>query len=309
MWESEISTWPLRELSLFVEAGGLNWHVQQAGSGPAMLLIHGTGASSHSWRGLIPRLARHYAVTAVDLPGHGFTDGAARAQTSIVGMSGGIAALLRALRIEPSYCVGHSAGAVIPCQMALDGLIEPRLIVGLNGAFLPLGGAAAWVFSPLARLLSSNARLTRLLARQVGSRVGVARMIAATGSHLDAEGLDLYARLVRNPRHVAGALEMMGNWDMQSFSRRMPALKTPLALIVAENDRIVPPRQALVVQRRLAGVEVLRLSGVGHLAHEEMPERVVREIVTLCAAHSRRGAALNGPGVSSADRPDRPTAG
>ena len=56
-WEREKSDWPNREASRFVDAGGLRWHVQQAGSGPVLLLVHGTGASSHLARN-VARLAR-----------------------------------------------------------------------------------------------------------------------------------------------------------------------------------------------------------------------------------------------------------
>ena len=50
MWDAEKSTWPHHESSRFVDAGGVRWHVQVAGCGPAVLLIHGTGASTHTWR-------------------------------------------------------------------------------------------------------------------------------------------------------------------------------------------------------------------------------------------------------------------
>jgi magnesium chelatase accessory protein len=286
VWEQDKATWPLHELSRFVEVDGVNWHVQRAGTGPVMLLIHGTGASTHSWRGLIPRLAEHYTVVAVDLPGHGFTETRRGGCMSITGMSARLAALLRQLALDPIYCVGHSAGAVLPCQMALDHRIDPRLIIAINGAFLPLGGPAAFLYLPIARLLAGSPLVPRFVAWRAGNRPSVERMIGGTGSRLDAEGLDLYARLVRKPRHVAGALEMMANWDLTAFARRMPALATPLALIVAGNDRSVPPQQASFVQQRLPGVEVIRLAGLGHLAHEEQPGLVAREILGLCARHA-----------------------
>ena len=111
-------------------------------------------------------------------------------------------------------------------------------------------------------------------------------MIGMTGSRLDPEGLDLYARLVRSPTHVAGALEMMANWDLEAFSRDLPSLTTLLKLMVGDNDHTVPPQQAFVVQQRMAGVEVLRLPGVGHLAHEEQPDLVVRALLAICREYA-----------------------
>ena len=281
----ESCEWPHHAWSRFVDAGGLRWHVQQTGSGPVILLIHGTGASTHTWREVMPLLAETYSVLAVDLPGHGFTDSVSAGRSSIAGMSACLTELLRVLQIEPSYCVGHSAGAVVLCRMALDRQIAPRAIVSINGAFLPLAGAAGVLFSPIARLLAGSSLLPRLLAWRGVNPASVARVIAGTGSRLNAEGLALYTRLVRNPKHVAGALGMMGNWDLYAFERELPALMTPLVLIVGENDRTVPPHQALIVKRRVAAAEVHRLPGLGHLAHEEQPELVARELLKICRAH------------------------
>jgi magnesium chelatase accessory protein len=277
-------------LSRFVEAGGFRWHVQQTGSGPGMLLIHGTGASTHSWRKVIPLLSPHYTVVAADLPGHGFTESMERprgstAAASIAGMSESVAALLRELNIEVSYCAGHSAGAVVLCRMALDAHIAPRAIISVNGAFVPLAGAVGTLFSPIARLMASGSLVPRLVSWSAGKPANVARMIAGTGSHLDAEGVDLYARLVREPRHVAGALDMMANWDLYGFERDLPKLEPPLALIVAENDRTVPPHQAQWVRQRVRNAEIHRLAGLGHLAHEEDPALVAREMTSICRAH------------------------
>ena len=73
-WERDGRDWPNRASSRFVDAGGLRWHVQVMGEGPVVLLIHGTGASTHSFRALAPLLAPHFTVVVPDLPGHGFTD-------------------------------------------------------------------------------------------------------------------------------------------------------------------------------------------------------------------------------------------
>jgi magnesium chelatase accessory protein len=290
LWEDEKATWPHAQASRFVAAAGLTWHIQQMGQGPALLLVHGTGASTHSWRDVMPILARQYSVIAADLPGHGFTAAARASASSIAGMSESMAGLLREIGVNPSYCVGHSAGAVVLCKMALDRRIVPRVIIGLNGAFLPLRGAAGLLFSPIARLLTHTAFVPRLIARRTGS-ADVARLIAGTGSKLDARGVELYSRLVRNPAHLAGAITMMGNWDLYAFERELPRLSVPLELIVADDDRTIPPQQALDVQRRLARTEIHRLAGLGHLAHEENPAQVAALILAICRRYEDQQAA------------------
>jgi magnesium chelatase accessory protein len=104
---------------------------------------------------------------------------------------------------------------------------------------------------------------------------------------------------------VAGALEMMGNWDLYAFERDLSRLDAPLALIVAGNDRTVPPYQADWVKRRVRTAEIHRLSGLGHLMHEEDPESVAREILAICRAHAD---AVSAPAAVSAGPSGPPTA-
>jgi magnesium chelatase accessory protein len=264
------------------------------GEGPALLLVHGTGASTHSWRDVMPILARHYSVIAADLPGHGLTAAVSGARSSIGGMGDALAALLRTLELNPRFCVGHSAGAVVLSRMSLDRHIAPQVIVSINGAFLPLQGAAGWVFSPVARLLANTAFVPRLISRHTGT-AGVSRLIAGTGSSLDAAGIEFYTRLARDPKHLAGALNMMSHWKLHEFERELPRLRVPLVLIAADNDLTVPPHQALVVQQRVAHAVVRRLAGLGHLAHEERPAQMAQILLETFAAHGGVAAAAPSP--------------
>jgi magnesium chelatase accessory protein len=286
--EHASDSWPNDRCSRFVEAGGILWHVQQMGTGPAVVLVHGTGASTHSWRDLMPILAHRFCVIAMDLPGHGFSEMLEPKESSIAGVSRALAALLRVLEVDPRYCVGHSAGAVVSCRMALDGFVHPDLIISLNGAFLPLGGRASQLLSPVARLLGSNKLMGSLIARRTTANpASVGRLVASTGSKLDDAGIELYARLLRNPRHVTGALRMMGNWDLAEFGRDMPRLTVPLILVVGDHDRMVPPQQALQVQEMLPDAQITWLPGLGHLAHEENPQLLADCLLSSFARQSK----------------------
>ena len=276
LWERESAQWPNSQASRFVTAAGIRWHVQEMGEGPLLLMIHGTGASTHSWRDLLPLLSRRYRVLALDLPGHAFTDSVAAARCSLEGMSDSVAALVHAVGFSPEFCAGHSAGAAILCRMALSGQVQPRTIVSINGALLPFAGAAGVLFSPIAKLMAAGSLMPRIIAWRARDRATVARIIAGTGSHLDERGLDLYARLVRDPKHIAGALSMMANWNLRAFEGQLPRLATPLELVVAQNDRAVPPVQALRIQSVLPRTRITSVAGVGHLAHEEQPTRMAQ---------------------------------
>jgi magnesium chelatase accessory protein len=281
-FEREGPDWPNRSASRFVTAAGLRWHVQVAGDGPVVLLLHGTGAATHSWAGLLPLLAEDFTVVAPDLPGHGFTEAAPRRQLSLAGMGEGVAALLDELGTCPVLGVGHSAGAAILIRMALDDRLNLRGIVSLNGALMPSRGMPGPVSSAMAKLLFMNPVAPWLFARRAGDRKVVERMMRGTGSAISPEGLDLYARLARRSDHVAAALGMMASWDLKTLTRDLPALEPPLLLVVGTNDRMVPPSQATRLRRLLPGAAIAPLPGLGHLAHEERPADV-RALITRFA--------------------------
>ncbi|MBU8540554.1 alpha/beta fold hydrolase BchO [Falsiroseomonas tokyonensis] len=278
-WRAEGRDWPNREASRFVTAAGLRWHVQVAGQGPVMLLLHGTAAATHSWRDLLPLLARDFTVVAPDLPGHGFSDSVSTARLSLPGMAASVAALLNVLGLRPVLAAGHSAGAAILLRMALDGRIAPDSIISLNGALQPLGDRHAAFFTRAARMLVGLPFVPSLFAWRAADRAVAERLLRDTGSRIDARGVDLYARLFRHSGHLAAALGMMANWDLVPLLRDLPKLAPRLLLVVGANDRAVPPVQAQAVRRLLPAARILTLSGLGHLAHEEQPAQAAALIL------------------------------
>lgn len=280
-WEAEGRDWPHRDASRFVEAGGVRWHVQLMGAGPDLLLVHGTGASSHSFRDLLPLLAREHRVIVPDLPGHGFTSRPADDEgLSLPGMSMALAALLAALGASPQIVVGHSAGAAILCRMCLDGLLRPRRLVSLNGALLPLPGLKHPAFTPFVRALVGSDWVPRWFSRRLESPREIERLLARTGSKLDARGLELYGRLSRSPSHTSAALVMMARWDPRPLEQQLSQLAVPMRLIVGAEDRMILPGEAIKVRRLVPRAELVQLPGLGHLAHEEAPERLAQLILS-----------------------------
>ena len=312
--------WPHRRHSRRVRAGGLDWHVQvfdppedrspvpgapvgappadagpaEAGPRPAgtsaagtaaphdILLLHGAGASAHSWRDIAPALARHARVLVPDLPGHGFTSRpGADAGLSLPGMAAALAALLRALDARVAMLVGHSAGAVLAARLVLDGAVRPRTLVGLNGAWLSPAGQGRWFYAPLARLFARNPWTPGLFAFHASQEGPLRRLIDSTGSRLDTAGVGWYRRLVADRDHVAAVLAMMAAWDVAPLRRDLPRLPVPLELIVAEGDRTVPPAASLDALRRVPQARLHRLPGLGHLAHEEAPKQVLERLESI----------------------------
>lgn len=278
-WRREGQDWPNRDCSQFVRSGGIAWHVQRMGTGPTLLLLHGTGGATHSWRDLMPLLAERFDVIAPDLPGHGFST---MSLSSLPGMSRALGSLLKDIDAEPEHVVGHSAGAAIALRMTLDGVSKPTTIVGLNAALTPFRGFAGTLFPSMAKALALNPATAWVFSGMAGWQGQAKRLIESTGSRIDADGLAAYARLFARPDHVSGALSMMASWDVSSLPSEIADLGVPLHLITALGDRAVPPAEAQRLAQQHAQVTVHDVPDLGHLMHEEEPRRIAEIVTRIC---------------------------
>ena len=268
--------WPNARYSSFVRRGQQCWHVQILGSGPVVILLHGTGASTHSMAPLARILSIDHSCILVDLPGHGFSG--ASIELTLTSIAAGLTDLISTLTEEKYALVGHSAGAAIAAQMAMRRPEYVTSIASINGAFLPFRGLAGVFFSPLARGLSRMPGIADLIAWRAGSPGAMERLIDSTGSQLTAQQVDDYRSLMRDPGRVRAILSMMAHWDLAGLARRLPCLTTRLLLLAAQGDRTVSPKEAEQVADLAANASVHRLDQLGHLAHEEDPERVAEEL-------------------------------
>ena len=233
----------------------------------------------------MPLLTPHLSVVTMDLPGHGFTDAPAHGDYSLSGMATALSGLLAELGATPDIAVGHSAGAAILARMCIDARLSPRQLISLNGALLPFGGLPGQLFAPLARLLACTTVAPRFFAWRASDPNLVTRLMRETGSCIDPAGMGLYRLLARNPHHVAAALAMMANWDLETLARDLPRLSVPLAMLAANDDRMIPPDTAYRIRSLLPAATVDYVRGAGHLAHEESPAMVAELILRHARAH------------------------
>jgi magnesium chelatase accessory protein len=276
--------WPHVTHSRTITAGALRWHVQawqhHDSQAPVALLLHGTGAATHTWRHVAPLLASRFHVIAPDLPGHGFTSTAPQQAMSLPAVAQAVGELLGVMRVEPQLVIGHSAGGAIAMRMLLDGLVAPTLTVAINGAILPLQGPVGRLFLPLARVLANNPFVPPAFAAMASLPSVARRLLDSTGSHIDAEGERCYAHLVANATHAAGALRLMASWDLQPLADALPAWRAPLLLIAGADDRTLPAAHSQRVQQAIgdASSRCVVLPRLGHLAHEEDASAVLEPL-------------------------------
>ena len=275
-WDIDGHHVPHRDWSRFVTAGGLKWHVQVAGpeGAPVLLLIHGTGATTHSFADLASLLAQQFRVVIPDLPGHGFT---ARMSTpDPENVAKALAALMAKLDMAPAMILGHSVGAAVAFMLVARALLHPQAVVALGGALLPFAGVGK-AFPGLAKALFVNPLIPAIFSFTTRLQSMPDLLARWTGSRSSREQVAHYERLFRSPAHTGGALALMANWDLDQIERSILAVKCPVLLLHGERDKTVPPATSHKVAQRLIGHGTRavhhRLPGLGHLAHEEAPDR------------------------------------
>ena len=282
--------WPHRVFSRSVAVGGLHWHVQVAGHGPTLLLLHGTGSSAHTWADVLPELAERATVVAPDLPGHAYTTGAPLASLTLPRIAADLDALLAALQVAPVALVaGHSAGAALALRWALATARPPRAIVGFNPSLVPPPALYTRLLSPLVTPIATSPLVTRSLASLGAHTRLVGRLLDSTRSAIPSAQRDRYARLFRDPAHLRGTMGFMAGADLPGLLDSARGMAVPTTFVLGAQDPWVPPRPLrAVIARRFPAATVLCWEG-GHLLHEVDPARaaaLLREALSQAAARA-----------------------
>ena len=285
-WHAVADFWPRADTSRFVRVSNIDFHVQVGGAGEDVLLLHGAGASAHSFSGLAARLSARHRVIAPDLPGQGFSTLLPLEAVGLAPFAVYLRELMTALEATPRWIIGHSAGAALAAQYALEAETLPKGLLCINAAFNPFGSLAAPLFSKTAKWFARSSWLPRALASPALRWRATGSMLADTGSTVDPLMSRCYDTLLGNPDHIAGTLRMMAGWDLPPLLDRLSSLQVPVWLAAAEGDRTISPERSTSVANNLPLARSVRIPELGHLAHEEEPsifDNLFQEMVAKTA--------------------------
>ena len=250
---------------------GIRLRVAEAGSGPALLLLHGLTATHANWEHTLPAFADRYRVVAPDLPGHGASE-KPDAPYSMDFFAGVLRSLARELGIDTAVVAGNSLGGEIAVEMALE---YPRFVRGLVLA-APAGGFSR-ALTPVGRGIEAlaypwlmRAVLPWAVGRSFHDRThpGYAmrrRMMEERIAHAD---FPAFVRAVA--RSIRGALEGGG----QPIDR----LRLPVLLVWGKNDGVIPYASHQRVLRGLPHARFATFDQCGHLPMLEQSTAFNREL-------------------------------
>jgi magnesium chelatase accessory protein len=269
--------WPNAAISRQVYCRPHRWHVQETGTGDTLLLLHGAGGSTHSFRDLIPLLAKTHHVVALDLPGQGFTQLGARHRSGLGATAHDIVSLCAQEGWAPVAIIGHSAGGALALRLS-QRLLSPRgeapMVIGINPALDNFRGLAGVLFPVLAKLLSAVPFTAQVFASSAASPGRIESLIKGTGSDLGPEGIAFYRRLIGDRDHADATLAMMAQWSLDDLLRDLPNIDTRAVFIAGDRDTAVPSSVSDKAATQMPNARVIHLPHLGHLAHEEAPAEI-----------------------------------
>jgi pimeloyl-ACP methyl ester carboxylesterase len=280
---------PVRELTptlAYRTIHGYRRAYRVAGSGPAILLIHGIGDNSTTWSTVQSKLAQRFTVIAPDLLGHGKSD-KPRADYSVAAYANGMRDLLSVLEIDRVTVVGHSLGGGVAMQFAYQfpQLVERLILVGAGGVTKDVNIALRWASLPI--LGSEALALLRvplvIPAVQVVGRIAGA-VFGSTGLGRDLP--DVLRILADLPEPTASSafartLRAVVDWRGQvvtMLDRCYLTQSVPVQLIWGSRDSVIPVSHARMAHAAMPGSELEIFDGSGHFPFHDDPDRFV-EIV------------------------------
>jgi pimeloyl-ACP methyl ester carboxylesterase len=254
-----------------IDVDGYKVHYIDQGAGPAMVLIHGFGGSTYSYRCLIPIFARDHRVIAVDLKGYGYSERDAGTDLSHAGQVAMLKSLLGNLGVGRATFVGHSMGGGVVQRFAaahpemVDALVLAASVSGdarAGGRVVPPGFVVKQIAPLMERLVAS-----RMIRRSFYDP-----------SKLTDDMRNEYMR----PLHIKGSIDGLIA-IMRSATRPAPVdvarITQPVLILSGAHDRLVPLSVGQRIRERIPQARMVVVDKAGHLLLEEQPEECARAIL------------------------------
>jgi pimeloyl-ACP methyl ester carboxylesterase len=286
MTERQRNLRPVREVTApslqFRTIHGYQRAYRIAGSGPAILLIHGIGDNSTTWNTVQAKLAQRFTVIAPDLLGHGKSD-KPRADYSVAAYANGMRDLLSVLDIERVTIVGHSLGGGVAMQFAYQfpHLVERLILVSAGGVTKDVNVVFRWASLPMGSEALALLRLPLVLpAVQVAGKV----LGAALGTTGLGRDLPNVLRILDDlPEPTASAaftrtLRAVVDWRGQivtMLDRCYLTQAIPVQIIWGTKDVVVPVQHAWMAHSAMPGSRLEIFEGSGHFPFHDDPARFI----------------------------------
>lgn len=285
-WKSDI---PLSELkakyanqhSRFLTIAGMPVHYRDEGNRqdtlPPIVLIHGTGASLHTWDGWVEALQDQHRIIRLDLPAYGLTGPNASGNYSLDYYAGFMLQFLDSLRVEQFIIGGNSLGGGVAWMTALRAPERTTGLILVDASGYPVTSQSR----PLAFRVATWPLVSQLF-RYVTPRSVIeksVRNVYADQSRINEALIDRYHDLARRPGNRQAFLDRMKINHAQSEAwRKIPSLQQPTLILWGAEDKLIPLSAAQRFHQDLPNDTLVILDDLGHVPMEEDSQRTVAAV-------------------------------
>jgi len=256
-----------------LDVAGIKTHLLRAGRGEPVILLHGLGASSYSWRFALPELAKRYEVFAPDLPGFGRSDKPWDFDYSVAGLHDWVVALMDRLGLQKARFAGNSMGGVITLWLAMDSgrRVERMALLG-TPAFPENRPKMLWPLSwPVV------GRVYEWALGETTLRY-IARTTFVDQSKVTEELIAEYLAPLKTAHGRRAVAEFIRRAIPPDFRERIASyagLQHPALVLVGDSDRMVDRRGGERLARALPRARFEYVPRCGHAPQEDAPDRVI----------------------------------
>lgn len=267
-----------RHRAMYLTAAGLQLRAVRAGSGPAVVLLHGYGESLLAWEGVYDRLSRQADVVALDLPGFGLSSKPATGYATD-SLATNVLQAMKALRLERAVLVGHSLGGAVAAAAALA---APELVRGLVLV------DPAVVAEPWLRGAENASERARRAVRHSVAQYEALRM-RFSGAHdptwlAESDSAMAYSAS-GDPAYLTALQAVLREFDFAYLDHeRARRLRTPTLIIWGAYDPTVSVSRGRILAASLPTAEFRVVERSWHRPHVERPTEVAGLIAEFLAS-------------------------
>jgi pimeloyl-ACP methyl ester carboxylesterase len=267
--------------STFVEVDGLRVHTRDEGprDGEIVLLLHGTGASLHTWDGWAAALTRTYRVVRIDLPGFGLTGPDPENDYSMERQVAFLHRFAEVAGLGKLHVAGNSYGGRIAWNYALAHPERVASLILVDAAGFPHAQrslafrlAQIPVVDNVVRYVTPRAMVVKTL-----------REVYADDSKITSALAERYQDLTRRTGNREALIARLRT-PYGDTTARLAELKVPTLVLWGAEDGYIPAADAQGFARLIPGAEVVVLDKLGHVPMEEDPARSVAPVLAFLAA-------------------------
>ncbi len=241
----------------------INIHYEQAGEGPVLVLLHGIGSNSRSWRQQLAALSDEFKVIAWDAPGYGRSDDPPFSEETfrMAHFADYLAGLLDVLEIERAHILGLSMGGVIAQEFYRR---YPSRLISLILADTNRGGGVRPEAERLEQLR------TRLKATENPAELAQRRAPALLSPIASPDQVAEVEQIMAEI-HPAGYRMASYAMSYANQTELLAQITAPTLIICGEQDGVTPPRESELLHRSIPGAKFVLIPNAGHVSNQEQP--------------------------------------